>query len=327
MRPLATLTFAAVLALAGCSSTEPAPAGRDVAVVSSVNAPLSLPGRSDVAARSASYTIGPLDILTFRIFSLEKAREVSTFDLEVDGGGSVFVPFAGLIAVAGKSTGEVRSLVIERLSANVLLNPQVTVTVKDFRSQSITVLGAVEKGGSFYLQKNSLTLTEALALAGGPSARVGTRAIVLVPPVGDEAPRRIDVDLVALLVDGDSNWDVKIGSHFSVNVLLAEDFYVVGFVPHPGNFPYHRPLTVTQAIGLAGGVDEKSGSSSTIEITRPTDRGTELLLVDLTEIAAGHAPDIAVYPRDSIAVRRTFGKALIEFIEAVTSHFGFGYQL
>lgn len=320
MRARAALIFALVL-MAGCAST-PAPEKRPVALPS--NRQLVLPPlRPRSRAETMRYALGPRDVLTVRIFGLEKARETATFDVEVDPTGTVDVPFAGSIPASGKSIDEVRRLIVEKLGAGYIVDPQATVTVKEYRSRPITVAGAVEKGGIFYLQTTSVTLLEALSMAGGLSPRAGTSAIVLTPK-SDGTTARADCDLVALLLRGDERQNVWLEPNASVTVVTADDLYVVGYVARPGNFAYHQPLTVTQAVGLAGGVDLRSGSPSAVTITRATDRGIATIEVDLDAIAEGEGEDIAVYPGDTIGVGRTFAKACLSLLEFLLGKVGFG---
>ncbi len=289
------------------------------------NAPLALRPIRSRAGDGDSYFVGARDVLTVRVFGLEKPRELSTFDVEVDASGVVHVPFAGTIPAGGKTVHGIRDLIAEALGSNYVVNPQVTVTVKEYRSRPISVLGGVEKGGVFYLQKNNVSLIEALSLAGGISVRGGTRAVVMTPGKGDEPASRVDCDLVALLEDGDPSLDVRIEPNSSVSVLPAEDFYVVGYVPKPVNFPFLRPITVTQAVDLAGGVDERFGSPSAIAITRATAQGTRTFDVDLERIAEGEDPDVAILPGDTVHVGRTFAKAVQSLFETALSRFGFGF--
>jgi polysaccharide export outer membrane protein len=198
--------------------------------------------------------------------------------------------------------------------------------VKDFRSRPISVIGAVEKGGTFYLQKDSVTLTEAISLAGGLSQLAGTHVFVVRPAEGDASSATgVEIDLVALLVNSDEALDISIPAHSSVHVRPAEDFYVTGYVPHPGSFPFRRPLTITQAVSLAGGVDERVGSPSTVVLKRPTAKGIQTVDVDLESVASGEQPDLPVLAGDTVQVNRSFLKALADVLEKVASHVGANY--
>jgi polysaccharide export outer membrane protein len=235
------------------------------------------------------------------------------------------MPLAGTLHVAGKTVAEIRALATQRLGDNYLVNPQISVTMKDYLSRPIAVLGAVEKGGVFYIRKNFVTVTEALSLAGGLNEKAGTTAVVIEPQL-QGPPKRTEISIVDLVLKADPSNNIPIGPHATITVLPAEDFYIVGYVPRPGNFPFHRPLTVTQAVGLAGGVDER-GSLEVVEIKRPTAQGMEKIPVDLVAIAAGDKPDVPILPHDTIQVGRTWTKAFLDFIDKIASHFGFGYSL
>lgn len=334
MRAGLALTVALCAALAGCSSPQGRPSMPDVASPGSATYQGVLPVPPYVPTRSEAYDVGPLDVLTFRVMNLEKVREVSTFDIDVDAEGYINLPFVGPLLVAGKTLAEVRTLAVSRYAENYLQNPQLTVTMHDYKSRPISVLGAVEKGGVFYLQKNNVTLTEALSLAGGLSTggidrvSAGTTALIVEPPAQKGGlPVRTEVNLVDLLLNGNQQLNMTIGPHATVDVLPAEDIYVQGYVAKPGSFPYHRPITVTQAVGLAGGVDETRGSPEVCEVRRATSNGVERIKVDLTAIASGETADVTVKSKDTIWVGRTWFKAFLDFLNNVTSHFGFGYTL
>jgi polysaccharide export outer membrane protein len=314
-----------MLLLGGCASTIVAASNDETGRRPFTNAPLAVPPGPAGGVPSGRYGVGPLDVLTLRIPSLEKAREVSTFDVEVDAGGSIDVPFVGSVSVTGKPVNEIRAVVMERLGV-YLVKPQVTITVKEYRSHPLSVFGAVEKSGTFYLQKDSVTLTEALSMAGGLSQLAGTRAFVVRPSErGATTAVGTEIDLVALLSRADAARDIVLPAHSSVNVLPAVDFYVTGYVPHPGNFPFRRPLTVTQAVSLAGGVDERVGSPSSVVLKRPTAKGIETVDVDLESIASGGEPDLAVLPGDTVQVNRSFLKAVIDVLDKLGSHMGASY--
>jgi polysaccharide export outer membrane protein len=292
---------------------------------SGLQVPMYVPTRTD------AYDVGPLDVITFRVFNLEKVREISTFDVEVDAEGYINLPYVGPLLVSGKSLAELRQLAVSRYAENYLQKPELTVTMHDYRSRPITVLGAVEKGGVFYLQKNDVTLTEALSLAGGLSTggidrvHAGTTALVVSPPTQKGGvPVRTEVNLVDLLLNGNQQLNMTIGPHTTVDVLPSEDIYVQGYVAKPGSFPYYRPITVTQAVGLAGGVDETRGSPEVCEVRRATSNGVERIKVDLTAIASGETADVPIRPKDTVWIGRTWFKAFVEFINNVASHFGFG---
>jgi protein involved in polysaccharide export with SLBB domain len=80
--------------------------------------------------------------------------------------GTIDYPLAGRIQVAGLRTGQIQSLLVDKLKDKYLKEPQVIVTIKDRNSQKISVLGQVMKPGQVVYYPN-MTIVDAIASAGG----------------------------------------------------------------------------------------------------------------------------------------------------------------
>ena len=126
----------------------------------------SLPDADPVAAALGrpEYRVGPSDLLTVTVFQVKDLdREV-----RVNNAGQISLPLIGALDAAGKTVGELEGLISKRYAARYLQEPQVSVFVKEFSSQRVTVGGAVKKPGIFPLTTR-LTLLQALALSEGIS--------------------------------------------------------------------------------------------------------------------------------------------------------------
>lgn len=309
MSPRIALISILWLAALGCSSAEPrAPAAPPLYV------PLEVPLAPVLPAED--YRVGPQDVLAIRVLDLESPGQVSTYEPEVSVQGDVALPFIGALLVAGKTAEEIRRELVARLGEKFLVDPQVTVAVKEYRSRRVSVTGAVARPGVFFMNRNRVSVVEALTLAGGLAKEAGARAVVVRPPgagaratpgAGAREPDRIEVDLIALLLRGDPRADVLIEPGWVLQVPPAEEFFVSGYVNHPGAFPYQRPTSVLRAVALAGGLNLRKASPSAVEVRRPGRGGeVEVIEVDLDAIAAGEAPDIPIYAGDSVIVGRTW---------------------
>jgi polysaccharide export outer membrane protein len=118
-----------------------------------------------VPAPAAEYRIGVGDKLDVRVFQV---GDLSFEELVVDTSGNINMPLIGAVRGAGRTAGEMSLEIAERLAAQYLRNPQVTVTVKEAASQKITVDGAVTKPG-VYEMRGSTSLLQAVAMAEGPT--------------------------------------------------------------------------------------------------------------------------------------------------------------
>src|SRR5690348_912752 len=114
------------------------------------------------------YVLGPGDQIVLWAVDLD---DVSQKPVRVDAAGYVTLPLAGRIKAAGRTVTEVQQEIVKKLQ-RYQLNPQVTVSVTEYHSQSVSVIGAVNNPGVHNLQGNS-TLIETLSLAGGLRADAG----------------------------------------------------------------------------------------------------------------------------------------------------------
>ena len=106
----------------------------------------SVPGNS-------AYRIGPLDVLDVSVF---KVPELSK-SVQVADSGSINLPLVGEVQASGRTAQEMERDIAAKLGAKYLRNPQVTVYVKEYNSQRVTIEGAVKKPGVYPIKgKTSL---------------------------------------------------------------------------------------------------------------------------------------------------------------------------
>jgi polysaccharide export outer membrane protein len=117
------------------------------------------------ASNQAEYRIGVGDKLSIRVFQVQ---DLSFDSLTVDTSGNIQLPLIGAVRASERTAGELSADIAQKLSAQYLRNPQVTVTVTEAASQKITVDGAVTKPG-VYEMRGSTSLLQAVAMAEGPS--------------------------------------------------------------------------------------------------------------------------------------------------------------
>ena len=122
----------------------------------------------------SDYRIGALDLLQISVFQLDDLdREV-----RVNSSGMISLPLVGAVTAGGKTVPELEQEIAARLKENFLQNPQVSVFVKEFTSQRVTLEGAIAKPG-IYPITGKTSLLQALAMGGGPSELANLQGVVV----------------------------------------------------------------------------------------------------------------------------------------------------
>jgi polysaccharide export outer membrane protein len=181
---IASCAFILGLAIAGAGSAARAEPG---------DAPQPpLPGLDSVAPR-ADTAIAPLDRLSVDVF---REPELSVADLPVDEAGRVVLPLIGPVAAAGKSTEALAAEISGKLLRYVV-NPHVSVVVKQATTKRISVTGSVVQPGVFPLE-GRVTLLQAIALARGPSQVADLdRTLIFRTRDGQRTAARFDLEAIA----------------------------------------------------------------------------------------------------------------------------------
>ena len=108
------------------------------------------------------YRIGPSDLLEVSVFQVpELSRTV-----RVNGRGELTLPLIGQVQAGGLTGQQLEERIAQKLKATYLQDPQVSVFIKEFISQRVTVNGSVNKPGVFPISGRT-TLMQAIAMAGG----------------------------------------------------------------------------------------------------------------------------------------------------------------
>ena len=163
MLRFAALVALLLLSLAGCSSSSALKSGSAKAVT----ATQSLPPPDTTAASGAyvgvsDYRVGPLDLLEVSVFQVPDLNRT----VRINTSGQISLPLIGAIRAGGKTVTELEAEIAAKLSAQFLQNPQVSVFVKEFSSQRITVEGAVKNPGIFPITGKT-SLLQVIAMARG----------------------------------------------------------------------------------------------------------------------------------------------------------------
>ncbi|MGI8639512.1 MAG: SLBB domain-containing protein [Pyrinomonadaceae bacterium] len=254
------------------------------------------------------YRIGFQDTVEITVFRHPELSQV----VNISPDGTIVMPRIDQPIVAVCKTERELKQTIENLYKTYLRTPFVNVRAVDQKSQSFAVIGAVEKPGSFFLNRR-VQLLELLAFAGGPKVeKAGSK--IQIARVGNLSACEENVDSrdeegkVQFLsyklndvIDGKQNPWMQPGD--IVSVLEAEEAYVVGNVFKPTKVSLKESVTLTQAIAIAGGLDA-TAKTNKIFIQRQESGNpvkTELVF-DLKDIRAKKIPDPQLQANDIVEV-------------------------
>lgn len=171
------LALATSLALAACSSGSSGPMAEGALYGQALPPPD--PTRAVVGAEE--YRVGPMDTLDVSVY---QAPDVSRV-VQVDAAGQIGIPIIGAVPVAGKTVNEIRDDLTVRLKARYLRSPEVTVSVKEFASQKVTVDGSVGQPGVYPLIGKT-TLVQSIAMARGVSREANQKKVAIFRMVNNQ---------------------------------------------------------------------------------------------------------------------------------------------
>jgi polysaccharide export outer membrane protein len=141
---------------------------------------------------AASYKIGPLDMLDISVFKVPDL----TKSVQVADDGTINYPLIGQTQAAGKTAKELEQSLEQKLGAKYLHAPQVTVLVKEFNSQRVTISGSVKTSGVYAIKGNT-SLMQVVAMAGDIDNTTDSGDIVIFRTVdGQRSAAKFDIDAI-----------------------------------------------------------------------------------------------------------------------------------
>ncbi|PAU72652.1 polysaccharide export protein [Vreelandella alkaliphila] len=225
------------------------------------------------------YRVGPGDILSVIVYDHPELtipagseRSAAETGNRIRPNGTMFYPYVGRVRVEGMTLDEVRNLITRRL-ANVINEPQVEVGIAAFNSQKVYISGAVENPGTLPLTIVPMTILDAISAVGGARENADWRNVTLSRNGGEER-----ISLYAMMRQGDmtQNRLLRDGDLLHVPTMENQNVVVMGQVVRPGTIAIgNERITLTDALGRAGGVNESRAEPSGIFVVRGNSPGSE----------------------------------------------------
>jgi len=282
---------------------------------------------SVMQVKQGDYVIGSGDLVRIDVFDVpELSREA-----RVSRSGHISLPLIPTkIRAQGLTAFQLEEKLAELLQVNGLVShPQVSVGVREQRSQPITVVGAVRKP-VVYQALRQTTLLEVLSEAGGVADDAGSTVIVtraVHEPSSNEQDgngetgesaatlKTIPIKLNDLLVAGNTNFNIPLLPGDVVTVPRAGIVYVLGAVQRSGGFVlqnFQEDMTALRILALAGGFKGTAKPRQSVILRKELDTGKrEEVRVDLKKVMERKTEDVRLYPDDILFIPDSTGlKAL-----------------
>ncbi len=306
------------------------------AIAASAQTPLvASPATESVVAAVASneklqtaYILGPQDTVLIKVLNED---ELGTLPYPIDLRGSINVPLVGRIHAAGMTLEQLEGELADRFR-EYLQDPMVTVTVAEFHSQRISVLGQVALPGVHQIQGDK-SLFEAISEAGGLKPDAGSTvkitrrkewgAIPLPGAVTDASNQFsvAEVSIRSVMEAQNPAENIQVKPNDVITVPKADLIYVIGAVKKAGGFVLSERanMSVLQALSMAEGLERTAAAGkATIIRGGSTAPGRTEIHVDVTKILAAKLPDIPLAADDILFVpNSTVKSASFRTLEAI----------
>lgn len=253
------------------------------------------------------YRIGASDVLEMTVWQSPDLNRTVTVRFD----GRISLPLAGEIIAAGLTPAELSAEIAERLREFVR-GPQVTVTVKEFHSRQVLILGKIGRPGIYPL-RGPMKILELLTAAGIELASVDLRNITVMRANGEVL--KLDIEALLYRQDVRQNIDLRAGDNIFVpqkqDVAVVagggpqtKEVMILGEVNKPGaySFPADRPVTVKEVLLTAGGTTAGAALQNakvvrSDKIQEPVDLNKLLFNADMSQDLPLFAGDVFYIPK------------------------------
>jgi polysaccharide export outer membrane protein len=255
------------------------------------------------AANTESLLIGPGDRLYVQVADTPEMDQHP----RVTDAGEVTVTGVGSVKVGGLTPAAAANIVRDQLiAAGYMKHPEVIVSVEQYATQNVSVLGEVKVSGTYPIGTPRSVL-DVLALAGGLN-EVADRNILIERRRDPAHPIHYYFSNNA---DQAVNEQVLVNPGDTVVVSKAGIVYILGDVNRPGGYMMtnnESKMTALQALAIAGGLT-KSAKQSHARLMRTESDGTHSdRQLSVGDLQSGKLPDIALLPGDVLYVPFSFAR-------------------
>jgi polysaccharide biosynthesis/export protein len=272
------------------------------------------------ASGRTNYVLGPDDEITMMALD---AEEISNKQFRIDNSGNINVPMLGKIHAGGLTIEQLESEVRKQLG-KYLQQPQVTISVAAFRSQPVSVIGAVNSPGTIQIEGRK-NLVEVIAKAGGLRGDAGnnikiTRKVewgkIPLPNATMDSSNAFSVAEVSYraIVDAvNPEQNIAVFPNDVISVPRAKIFYVIGEVRRAGGFTLidRDRVSVLQALAMAEGLASTAAAQDAKVIRANPGADRVEIALNLKKIMAGKEKDFILQPEDILFVPNSYARSTL----------------
>ncbi len=247
------------------------------------------------------YTLDSGDEFEIRIYNQPELNTTTT----VTPDGLISMPFIDeKLKVVGLSIPEA-TLKIKEALGNYLVNPTVSMIPLNLKSQTASITGAVNRGGSYSVDKNT-RLSDLYALGGGGATRyINGKELdcwdfphSTITRNGEQLP--VDFALAIEQSDPDNNIQIFKNDRVYIASRAQTMVNITGEVASPQFQMWNPGMTVIQAVSNCGGLKDQSNGIAII--IRGGHENPQFFKVDVTKIFEGRKLDVPLMPGDNVYV-------------------------
>jgi polysaccharide export outer membrane protein len=271
------------------------------------------------AGPSEPYRLGIGDVLSISIYGEEGSARI----VPVDPSGRISFSLVNPVQAAGRTIDELSADLQEKISRE-LKHGIVSVTPVHFGSQTFTVLGLVQKPGTYPIEGRMLIM-DAIGRVGGFRSGYFRNSTADLFDLKHAALLRrgvmVPVDFEALISKGDStqNLELEASDILVIPSALVRSVYVLGEVNYPRSIGFVTSLSLVQALTEVRGL--KSTSNGKLVVVRGSLTHPEAIVVDVRRVLNGKARDIQLSPGDIVYAPRPSLEILTDIVKAAIGSF------
>ena len=267
------------------------------------------------------YVLGPGDQIRIHVVNVD---EVPKDPIVVGLDGFVSLPFVGRVKIGGLTTSQAEAE-LDKLYRNFLVRPDISISVVEFQSQPVSVLGAVKTPGVQQV-RGSRTVIEMLSSAGGLTENAGSRLKLTrrmewgplpLPNAKNDPSGQFsvaEISLRSLFEAQNPQENILIKPNDTLSVPVADTVYVIGHVLKAGPLVVTEQdrMTVLQAVSMAGGLDRMAQPKHARILRRQAGKPERAeIAVNLADVLEGKTSDFPMQADDILYVPNNLPKSAL----------------